>query len=165
MFARRAAATLGIAAVALTGAMVGDAAAATSGQALPDQQGTAVLVKRVDTARGTLEIFEAAAPQGVTPHSSTGCAGSDPRVCLHIEGSGLYVSYMENDTYVGRSGGIDMQINGPSGIMADSGWFNATAGYHYLYYWQPRGYVAGGYYCATTYAGGGHEGACNTVHN
>ncbi|MBB1158442.1 MULTISPECIES: hypothetical protein [Amycolatopsis] len=162
LFARRAAAAVGIAAVATAVAAVGDVAAANA--AVPHADG-AVLVKKVTSARGTLEIFEGAAPGSVvTPHSSYGCAGSDPSVCLDIEGSGLYVDHMQNDTYVRRSGGMDLQINGPGGIIVDSGWFTAYPGHHYAYWW-PRGYVARGYYCATAYVGGGHEGACNTVHN
>lgn len=168
LFARRGAAALGIAALALTGATFGNANAATAGPGRPDQNvaGGAVLVKRVVTAGGTLEVFEGTAPRpaGVRPYSSHGCAGSNPSVCLTIQGSGLYVDSMENDTYISRAGGIDLQINGPGGVITDSGWFTASAGHHYWYWW-PQGYVTGGYYCATAYVGGGHEGACNTVHN
>ena len=176
MLARRVMTTLGIAAVAVAITAVGDVGAANAATAAPansDRNVTAsadgVLVKEVATARGTLDIFKESAPHHavsntVVPHSSTGCAGSNPEVCLYINGSGLYVNYMENDTHFGAAGGADMQINGPSGIIVDSGWFNENGGWYYIR-WSPYNYIGAGYYCATTYVGGGREGACNTVHN
>jgi hypothetical protein len=101
----------------------------------------------------------------VRPNSSSGCAGSDPEVCFTINGSGLYVNYMENDTYFGNAGWADMQINGPGGVIVNSGSFWEYGGWYYIS-WTPNSCIGAGYYCGTTWVGsGGHQGACGTVHN
>jgi hypothetical protein len=158
VLARRVAAAAGIAAIAVATAAAGNADAATT--APTTASASAVLVKTVTNAHGTLEVFKETA----TPDSSHGCAGSNPEVCLTVDGSGLHVNYMENSTRFAQPGGTDMQINGPGGIISDSGWFTENGGWYSLR-WAPNAYIAGGYYCGTTYVGGGHEGACETVHN
>src|SRR6202011_2199027 len=98
------------------------AAPAVQGGSVPSHSVTApagaVVVAKTTTAGGTLEIVKESAPHGlsgavVRPNSSSGCAGSNPEVCFTINGSGLYVNYMENDTYFGNAGWADMQINRP----------------------------------------------------
>src|SRR5690349_24870308 len=118
MLARRVATAIGVVAVAV--AVTAGSANATAGQTHQTQNVTAatgdVLVKTVTTANGTLKIFKESAQHDsaattLAPNSSIGCSGSNPRVCLSIHGSGLYVQYMENKTDFLSSGDADMQIN------------------------------------------------------
>lgn len=181
--ARRAKTLLGVAMLAATVATIGAVGTASAAAAAPtaaaaqasqDHTATAssntVLVKTVVNAHGVLKVFKESTPHRavsntvVRPNDSGGCAGNDPNVCFDIYGGGLYVSYMRNTTTFGGSGYVDMQINGPSGVLADTGWWFEGGGSYY-FDWKPYGYVAAGYYCGTSFIGSAREGACETVHN
>lgn len=154
--------TLALAAAGATGATAADAATAAPAHTAATANG-AVLVKEVKTANGVLDVYKVPAA-AVRPDSSSGCAGGNPRVCFTIDGSGLYVEYMENSTTFGSAGTVNMQINGPSGVITQTGNFYESGG-TYDYTWYPYSNVPGGYYCGTSFTSTTRQGACETVHS
>ncbi|MFD7168515.1 hypothetical protein [Streptomyces violascens] len=120
-----------------------------------------VLVKEVKTAQGTLDIYRDS-DAGVRPFSSSGCAGGSFEVCININGSGTFVYYIENKTHFPSAGTVNMQINGPSGVITQTGNFYESGGW-YSFIWNADNYVTPGYYCATSFTYTSRQGACNTV--
>ncbi|WP_406510039.1 hypothetical protein [Streptomyces sp. NBC_00212] len=120
-----------------------------------------VLVKEVKTAQGTLDIYRDSAAR-VQPFSASGCAGGSFEVCININGSGTYVYYIENSTHFPSAGTVNMQINGPSGVLAQTGNFYEGGGW-YNAVWNFDRNVTPGYYCATSFTSTSRQGACETV--
>ncbi|MEU5438256.1 hypothetical protein AB0G73_33545 [Streptomyces sp. NPDC020719] len=108
--------------VGATGATAADAASASSITASHSAAAPAgsVLVKKVKTAQGTIDIYRNSAA-GVRPFSSSGCAGGSFEVCIDINGGGTFVYYIQNTTHFPSAGTVNMQINGPSGVIAQTG--------------------------------------------
>ncbi|WP_412538431.1 hypothetical protein R8Z50_21565 [Longispora sp. K20-0274] len=156
-------AALTVTAATMTGAASAQAAAPapTGTSAVPDG---AVLVKEVRNDNGVLDVYQVTGPDAAGIRSSTGCAGAAFHVCLDISGSGLHVNYMANRTHFPTAGTVNMQINGPSGVITESGNFYTPADSDQIWTWRPNANVAAGYYCATSFTYTSRQGACNTVH-
>lgn len=150
-------------AVSVTGPVSAEAATAAHTRSTTATD-SAVLVKEVKNDNGVLDVYRVTGAR-VQPNSVTsGCAGSSLRVCLNIAGSGLYVQMMENYTTFPSAGTVNMQINGPYGVITESGNFYESGG-DYVFHWMPYSYVAAGYYCATSFTYTSRQGACLTVHS
>ncbi|WP_188272228.1 hypothetical protein [Streptomyces sp. CBMA152] len=149
--------------VGATGATAADAASASS--MTPSHSAAApagsVLVKKVKTAQGTIDIYRNSAA-GVRPFSASGCAGGSFEVCIDINGGGTFVYYIQNSTHFPSAGTVNMQINGPSGVIAQTGNFYESGGwYSFLVNFDYN--VTPGYYCATSFTYTSRQGACETV--
>ncbi|WP_412544013.1 hypothetical protein R8Z50_16380 [Longispora sp. K20-0274] len=155
-----------VAALALTAASLTGAASAQAATTTPARSttaaGGAVLVKEVRGANGVLDVYEVRGPAAVD--SSSGCAGWPLRVCFGIYGDGLFVNHMTNSTYFPAAGVVNMQINGPGGVIIESGNFYQSGNVYYNYTWTPMSNVAAGYYCGTSFTNTTRQGACETVH-
>ncbi|MFI6056042.1 hypothetical protein ACIBCO_38975 [Streptomyces violascens] len=149
--------------VGATGAAAADTASVSSMTATHSGAAPAgsVLVKEVKTAQGTVDIYRDSAA-GVHPFSSSGCAGGSFEVCITINGSGKFVYYIENSTHFPSAGIVNMQINGPSGVIGQTGNFNQGGGW-YSVVWNFDRDVTPGYYCATSFTNTSRQGACETV--
>ncbi|WP_369383108.1 hypothetical protein [Streptomyces sp. cg36] len=149
--------------VGATGAAAADAARVSS--VTPAHSAAApagaVLVKEVKTAQGTVDIYRHSAAE-VQPFSASGCAGGSFEVCININGSGTFVYYIENKTHFPSAGTVNMQINGPSGVIAQTGNFYESGGW-YSFVVNFDYNVARGYYCATSFTYTSRQGACETV--
>lgn len=124
------------------------------------------VVSTAVTKYGALTVLKDGSSRSLTVHpdSSQGCAGSDPRVCLTISGSGAYVGSMENDTWVAHTEKITMLIEGPGRVYV-SDTFTADGGDTYSIDWAPAAYEPTGSYCAGTIINNGGTYACNSVTN
>ncbi|MGW2815727.1 hypothetical protein [Streptomyces sp. NPDC001415] len=149
--------------VGATGAAAADAASVSSPTPTHSVAAPAgsVLVKEVKTAQGTVDIYRDSAA-GVRPFSASGCAGGSFEVCININGSGTYVYYIENLTHFPSAGTVNMQINGPSGVIAQTGNFYENGGWYHAV-WNFDYNVTPGYYCATSFTYTSRQGACETV--
>ncbi|ANP52148.1 hypothetical protein J2Z21_008215 [Streptomyces griseochromogenes] len=149
--------------VGATGAAAADAASVSSVTPTHSVAAPAgsVLVKEVKTAQGTVDIYRDSAA-GVRPFSASGCAGGSFEVCININGSGRFVYYIENSTHFPSAGTVNMEINGPSGVIAQTGNFYESGGW-YSVVWNFDYNVTPGYYCATSFTYTSRQGACETV--
>ncbi|MFJ4186254.1 hypothetical protein [Kitasatospora sp. NPDC089509] len=102
----------------------------------------------------------------VEPFSAHGCSGLKNRVCIQINGSGLFVkgitgTAMEIGPWHAEDEGY-MEVNGPDGVVLRGptmGWSGVTVS------WSPMANVKPGKYCVTAYKNGKRwDGACKMVH-
>lgn len=154
-------------AVAMLGSLAIGGAAPASASARPATTGSAavtsgrVLVKEIKGATGVLDVYKLT---GIRPDSDSGCSNApDERVCMYIDGSGLFVNTMENETYFDNSGTVNMRLTGPSVWMQTGNIYESGGWWEYSY--TPYANLVGGSYCAVsfTYYDAGSD--CQPVHS
>ncbi|MFG3226940.1 hypothetical protein ACGF07_19400 [Kitasatospora sp. NPDC048194] len=159
-----------------TGGTADAAAGPVGGQvrSVPVRSGS-VPVMEVRTADGVLTVRRSSdrpptsdrpSAGAARPTSATTCNGVDPKVCFAVNGSGYYVSTMENTTYYGAGAWADIQIKSPTGALLTGTSFYAAGGGWYTATYAPYGYVTAGWWCGFSNADGGeYTGSCIDVSN
>ena len=104
------------------------------------------VVAETTTKYGTMVVTRST----IRPDSSQGCTGTDPKVCLVIDGSGLYVNIMINESLFRHATRANLIVKSASGHIYASKTEITSPGQWLAVAWFPQNYEPSGVYCAGT---------------
>ena len=82
----------------------------------------------------------------------TGSSSGNVETCMYVNGSGLFVDYMNASAQVvNATRTIQECIHGPNGTVGCTAFVSRAPGQSLVFEWVPDGDVTGGDYCANTW--------------